>query len=80
MFLVAALPEDGYKSFLETCQKYEKGLLKEQRAMAKDLKGKPRFKPAYMKCLFGVDVPDRVALLGQVKIGFRSAVIGRITH
>ncbi|XP_028417820.1 uncharacterized protein LOC114542482 [Dendronephthya gigantea] len=68
VFLVAALPEDGYQSFLEMCRKYEKGLLKDQRAMAKDLQEKPRFKPSYIKCLFGLDVSDRVALLGQVKI------------
>ncbi|XP_028416236.1 uncharacterized protein LOC114540159 [Dendronephthya gigantea] len=66
VFLVAALPEDGYQSFLEMCRKYEKGLLKDQRAMAKDLQEKPRFKPSYIKCLFGLDVSDRVTLLGQV--------------
>lgn len=66
VFAVAGLPEDGYRLFVEICQMYEKGQLKEQRATGKDLKGKPTFKPSYVKCLFGLDVPDRVALLGQV--------------
>lgn len=66
VFVIAGLPEKGYKFFVEICQKYEKGDLKEQKATAKDLIGKPTFKPSYIKCLFGLDVQDRVALLGQV--------------
>ena len=68
MLLVAQLPEVGYQAFLEICTKYTKGLLKDQRAMAKDLKEKPRFKASYIKCLYGVEVQDRIDLLSQVKI------------
>ena len=62
----ATLPQDGYDSFIEMCRKYETGILKEQRATAKELRGKPTLKPSYIKCLFGIDVPDRVSLLSKV--------------
>lgn len=66
MFSIAGLPEAGYKSFLTICQKYEKGKLKHQRALAKDLKGKPTLKPPHIKCMSGLEILDRVALLEQV--------------
>lgn len=66
MFVVACLPKEGFISFMDICHKYEKGQLKDQRALAKDLKGKPTFKPSYIKCLFGLPVDDRLNLLDQV--------------
>ena len=39
---------------------------KDQRAMAKDLKVKPTIKPVYIRCLHGLDIVDRLALLKKV--------------
>ena len=66
MFAVAGLPQEGYECFLNICKKYEKGELKDQRAMAKDLKGKSTIKPVYIRCLHGLDIVDRLALLKKV--------------
>jgi hypothetical protein len=60
------LPEDGYQHFIDVCKKYEKGKLKDQHALAKDMKGKPTFKPVYVRCLSGLDIPDRISLLKKV--------------
>ena len=48
------------------CEEYEKGKLKDQHAMAKDMKEKPALKPVSMKCLSGLDMSDRIALLKKV--------------
>jgi hypothetical protein len=62
------MPEKGYQCFLDICENYEKGKLKDQRAMAKDMKGKPTFKASYIRCLLGLDIPDRLALLEKVNV------------
>ena len=66
VFAMATLPQEGFGYFEEICKKYAKGKLKDQRAMAKDLKAIPTFKPAYTKCLLNLDVSDRVELLKKV--------------
>ena len=63
---MAGLPEEGYKSFLQMCNLFEKGKLKDQCLLAKDLKAKLSVRPFYVKCLFGLDPTDRVALLDKV--------------
>ena len=63
---MAALPEEGYLLFLDICRSYAKGQLKEQRAMPKDLKAVPMFKPSYIRCLHGLDSEDRVVILEKV--------------
>jgi hypothetical protein len=47
---------------------YEKGRLKDQRTLPKDLRGKPSFRPAYVRCLHGLDNVDRIELLNKVYI------------
>ena len=47
-------------------KKYEKGKLKEQRALPKDMRGKPAFRPSYVRCLHGLDQSDRIELLREV--------------
>ena len=68
MFAMAGLPKQGYKSFLKICNLFEKGKLKDQCPLAKDLKAKPSVRAFYVKCLFGLDAADRVALLEKVMI------------
>ena len=63
MFAVASLPEDGWTLFNNICEKYETGALKNQRALPKDLKGKPTFRANYIRCLQGLEVADRLELL-----------------
>jgi hypothetical protein len=36
--------------------------------MAKDMKEKPSLKLAYMRCLSGLEMPDRIALLKKVHV------------
>ena len=67
MFAVASLPKIGWELFGKICQKYEKGKLKEQRALAKDIKGKPTFRPIYIRYLHGLVVSDRIELLKKVQ-------------
>ena len=38
--------------------------------MAKDMKEKPSLKLAYMRCLSGLEMPDRIALLKKVHVMF----------
>ena len=66
IFAVASLPIDGFKLFQDICRQYEKRKLKDQGALAKDLKGKPTFRPVYIRCLHGLDAVDRVQLLDKV--------------
>ncbi|XP_028417116.1 uncharacterized protein LOC114541382 [Dendronephthya gigantea] len=72
VFLVAALPEDGYQSFLEMCRKYEKGLLKDQRAMAKDLQesrgSSHHTSNAYLASTFQIVLLCWVRLLTKVTV------------
>jgi hypothetical protein len=68
IYSVAALPENGYQLFKSTCSQYEKGRLKDQRTLPKDLRGKPSFRPAYVRCLHGLDNVDRIELLNKVYI------------
>jgi hypothetical protein len=68
IYSVAALPENGYQLFKSICSQYEKGRLKDQRALPKDLRGKPTFRPAYVRCLHGLDNVDRIELLNKVNI------------
>lgn len=75
MFSVAALPEDGWNLFNTICQKYEKGTLKEQRALPKDLIGKPTSRPVYIRCLWGLDAADRLELLKQVNYSVLREVV-----
>ena len=66
IYAVAALPLGGYELFKKICKKYEKGKLKEQRALPKDMRGKPAFRPSYVRCLHGLDQSDRIELLREV--------------
>ena len=65
-FAIASLPEKGYQCFLDICESYGHGQLKEQRAMPKDLIAVPTFKPSYIRCLQGLDISDRIAILEKV--------------
>ncbi|CAB4042784.1 Hypothetical predicted protein, partial [Paramuricea clavata] len=69
IYSVAALPENGYQLFKSICSQYEKGRLKDQRALPKDLRGKPTLRPAYVRCLHGLDNVDRIELLNKVAKG-----------